>query len=254
MPFIAYNATLIIMTFIKKPNNWEQMYTSCISTNNFGIKKAIELYNKNNYSREELMYNNNELFGMSCAYDNLEIVKWLHSIVNYSKNEGILAYYSCFESSKDSHTCTWLIQTFDLQEILQTKVQSVILSCNINNAEKIHEKFNLTRDFYTNDNNIILHEICLGGHLQMVKWLHEKCNFTRDEIINCDIFVKSCIKGHLNIAQWLHSQCIFTKNEIVNYGVFIKSYNQHPDVAKWIKETWDLNEHDVAVQFVGIFN
>lgn len=85
-----------------------------------------------------------------------------------------------------------------------------------------------------------VHWAIVGGHLELVKWLsgQEGASFTANDKVGSQPIHLACRKGHLNIVKWLSEQkgVSLTVTYIFGQPIYEACLGGHLDVVKWLSE------------------
>lgn len=124
--------------------------------------------------------------------------------------------------------------------IMSCGFTSSCINGHLHIAQWLLETGNLNANFNAEP---ILRNTCKGGHLATIIWLFEI--LSSDSILDCldDCFEISCSHGHLDLAKWLSNNV--PAHSQINTNIFYKiAYNGHPDVCRWLLETYPETDID----------
>ena len=187
---------------------------------NSNLEQIIEFYSNNTI---DLL----ELFKYSCEYENINVIKWIHSIQNNNIIPNSSTFY--FICSKGNYNLAkFIYDSFD-NSLLKSKLDDFFrISCYNGHLELARWILSIINiDIDTIHNIFML--TCEHGHLEIIQWLVGYCNVVK---ITHKTFNKICEHGHLPVARWLYDNKYYKNptNDIYNtaceYG--------HLDLVIWI--------------------
>ena len=192
-----------------------------ISLNN--LNATIQFYN-NNIDNPTIL---NIIFKNSCIYDNLEIVKWIHTIDNHNIKVSwyefyIICEYGHFELAK------YIFDSFDTSYLISDMNKYFKISCYSGHLELAIWIYSIS-DISKKDINNILANTCTEGHLNIIQWLK---TLTDNVNITNKIFNMIVKNGHFEIAKWLFDNKLYTnpKTEAFNYACLYG----YLEMTKWL--------------------
>jgi len=112
------------------------------------------------------------------------------------------------------------------------------LACEKGELKFAQWLYNINNEYFWNSNyRVCLYNACIGGHLEMAKWIREIIN--DDGIIkspDCKyIFSKVCEDGHFEMAKWLYKTYKYIDIHLLDdYAFRWTISNGHYKIAKWL--------------------
>ena len=165
-------------------------YSELLKNNN--IDQIIELYSNNRICLDKL-------FTFSCESENINVIKWIHSI----ENNNVIPKFSTFYficSNGNYNLAKFIYESFD-NSLLKVKLDDFFkISCfkgHLILAQWIMSIHMI--DKHNIDHIFIL--TCEHGQLEIIQWLIQYCNVIK---ITYKTFNKICEYGHLPVAKWLY--------------------------------------------------
>lgn len=167
----------------------EKVFTIACENQHYDIANQLYLWRKNTIN---VSYNNDFIFRMACINGYLELIKFLHKLLQGSKSQVELGI---------------LIQ---LGFIIACEYNQVgVIEIFYDWAKKIHIQLNL---------EIGLKRICEKNHLNLMKQLNEWWPNLLEVTITDDVYFRiACEKGNLEIADF-----IYRKREITQHPINLR--------------------------------
>ena len=160
-----------IIQLIKMDTNYQELFIKYCQEDD--IQNIIKIYNNIDITNICITDNNEEytIFEWLCIKSKLEIIEWLHNVIDYTNNKNIVNYQNAF-----------------------------IEVC-------LHNNLDIAKWLYNNKNNIVLNYntsfiICSHkGNLDLCKWL-----YSLDRKIDIDNipFSYACAEGHFELLKWMY--------------------------------------------------
>jgi len=124
---------------------------------------------------------------MACRYGHINIVKYLHQEIEWSKENFQSDEYLCLIACENGH---------------------------LDVVKYLHLKIRLPKKNFQSRNNYACRWACEKGHLNVVKYLHQKIKLTKQDFQSDDNFACQCARknGHLDVVRYLREEIkIFQK-------------------------------------------
>lgn len=134
-----------------------------------------------------------------------------------------------------------------------SEFQNSCLHGHLTEVKRWVESGQITKSDVIMDDTWIVRQICLEGHLEVLKWLSTKFELTRTQVLgHLDGFDFCCRRGHLETAKWLFETFQITPDDSPDILTFWWTCRHgHLEMAQWYHQHLPITKADVVGKDAG---